>query len=152
MVQTPRTDFSSGCTCTNPKLEAELLLLNIEPHISGDSLAFSGISPLRCNQQGHTDGRLGSPASNKVWTPAEAFLNLGNWDSIRQPVWCQSGWGASGEGADGRVCISKQVETNRIRSVERNRTSWSLLSTFQGFLSVLCLVSWTICLYVTEVH
>lgn len=66
MVQTPGTDFSSGYTCTNPKLEAELLLLNIEPHISGDLLAFSGISPLRCNQQGHTDGRLGSPASNKV--------------------------------------------------------------------------------------
>jgi len=28
MIQTPGTDFPSSYTCTNPKLEAELFLLN----------------------------------------------------------------------------------------------------------------------------
>lgn len=70
MAQTPRACLTpSGHICLNPKLEAELFLLNewsCEHQISGVLLAFRGISLLRCNQQRHTNGRVGSLASNKV--------------------------------------------------------------------------------------
>lgn len=57
MAQTPRAYFSSGHICMNPRLEAELFLLNkhsCEHLISGVLLALRGISLLRCNLQRHT--------------------------------------------------------------------------------------------------
>lgn len=57
MAQTPRAYFSSSRICLNPKLGAELFLLNrqsCEHQISGALLAFRGISLPRCNQQRHT--------------------------------------------------------------------------------------------------
>lgn len=46
------------------------------------------------------------------------------------------------QGPDGWVCLSKQVQTNRSRSVERNRTSQSLLSSFQDFWASLASFHW----------
>lgn len=69
MAQTPRAYFSSGHIFLNPKLGAELFLLNrwsCEHQISGVLLVIRGISLPRCNQQTHTEGSLGSLASNKV--------------------------------------------------------------------------------------